>query len=89
MTNTHNLDENASEFFEFILGGNNYRMRYPNAEEAEEAQKLENEEKRTEWLYNFIEPVSKEAPPIREALKKINVKKMVKFNQMVISEFSE
>lgn len=88
MTDPINLDtETDQEFFEFIVDGKNYRMRYPTTEEVEHSQKLEDDEKKSEWLYSFIEPVEKDTPAIRDVLKKKNIKFLKRFNEMIITEF--
>lgn len=83
---TYNLDEDAAEHFEFILQGNKYRMRYPTTEEIEQADKLETDEQKNDVVYEYISPVDN-APPVREVLKKVNIKVVKKFNQMVRTEF--
>lgn len=88
MTDPINLDtETDQEFFEFIVDGNNYRMRYPTTEEVEGAQKLKDDENKADWLYSFIQPVNKESQPIKEVLKKKNIKFLKRFNEMVTTEF--
>lgn len=88
MTDTpHNLDQDDQEFFEFVVDGKRYQMRYPTTEEIEQSQKIESNEKKTEWLYGFITSLDKDAPAIAQVLKKKNVKFLQRFNQMVITEF--
>lgn len=84
MNQIHNLDEDASEYFEFILKGNTYRMRYPTTEEIEKAGELKTDQEKTQWMYSFI---TSDGPPIEEALKKTNIKAVRKFNEMVTTEF--
>ena len=89
MTNPiHNLDEDAAEYFEFILGGHTYKMRYPTTEDVEAADKLSTDEEKKAWMYSFIAPVG-EAPSIDEALKKSNIKVVRNFNTMISTEFGE
>jgi hypothetical protein len=88
MTN-YNLDEDATEFFPFTLGGKEYKMRYPTTEEVEKSRSIKTDEKRVEWLYSFIEPVTEGAPPVRDVLKAKNIKVLQKFNKMILTEFSE
>lgn len=90
MSDLHNLDEQAADDFGFILNGHEYRMRYPTTEETVKAQDAKDDtEKQLEWLYGFITPVKPESPQIKEALAKVNVKKLQKFTAMVTAEFSE
>jgi hypothetical protein len=84
----HNLDEGATDSFEFIMGGHTYSMRYPNTEEITEAEKLASDsDKQVQWFYSFITPVG-EGPSIEETIKKANIKLVKRFNQMVAAEFS-
>ena len=85
---THNLDEGATDSFEFVMGGHTYSMRYPNTEEIAEAEKLSKEtDKQVQWFYSFITPVGK-GPSIEDAMKKANIKLVKRFNKMVADEFS-
>jgi len=90
---THNLDENTQEYFEFILGGNTYKMRYPNTEEILEAKKLTddtetgNSKEQLKWVYKFIS-AEEGVPSIEEAVNHSNIKKLNKFNKMLQEEFS-
>lgn len=91
---TYNLNDNVNEYFEFILGGFTYRMKYPTVEETEQVQadikkarEDKDEDKIAETMYRFISSENIEAPDIREALKKQNIKVMQNFNKMIESEF--
>lgn len=88
MTNTvHNLDD-ATEHFEFTLGGHTYKMRYPTTEEVEKAQKEKKSDVEiSEWMYSYIESVSDGAPEFKDAIRKSSVKVLSKFNQMIEVEF--
>lgn len=81
-----NLDD-TPENFEFILGGHTYQMRYPTTEEVEKSVGMD-EDKQTEWMYSFITAVSEGAPSIAETIKKVNVKKMKAFANMISEEFA-
>lgn len=92
---TYNLNDNVQDYFEFILGGHTYKMKYPTVEETENIQKLLSEAKEdsdsTEILsqmYQFISSDDEKAPPIAEALKKQNIKVIQNFNEMIKTEFS-
>lgn len=92
MTNQpYNLDD-ATEFFEFTLKGNKYKMRYPTTEEVEKAQKDQGKDqdpqKIQEWMFSFIEPVD-DAPDFKGELKKSSVKVLTRFNQMIEAEFMD
>jgi hypothetical protein len=89
MSNNYDLDQDGVESFRFKLGGNEYDMRYPTTEEIQSAQKMKDEDAKTKWVYTFITPVVEASPPIEEALKKVNVKVLQKFNHMIKTEFTE
>lgn len=83
----YNLDDEAGEdFFEFVLNGIQYRMRYPTTEEVEKQDKLSDSEK-DKWSFSLITPVNDTDPSIEEALKQVNVKKVQRFTQMIRTEF--
>jgi hypothetical protein len=84
----YNLDADPQESFEFVLGGNTYKMRYPTTEEVQTAQSLKDATKQLEWVYGFITPENPEAQPIEDALKTVNVKVLQKFNAMIKAEFN-
>lgn len=88
MNQIHNLDEDSAEYFEFILKGNSYRMRYPTTEEIEVASKLKTDEEKNKAVFDYITPVN-DAPPIQDVLKQSNIKIYRKFNDMVKTEFGE
>lgn len=88
MTN-YNLDQDIAEDFPFQLGGHTYKMRYPTVEETAEAGKLKKSEDINAWMYSFITPVTEGAPPIADALKKVNVKVMQEFSKMISTEFMD
>lgn len=83
------LDKDIPDSFDFELGGKIYRMRYPIAEEVDEARKKISKPNfdYKKWMYTFIDPID-DAPPIEEALKKVNVKVISEFNRMITEEFN-
>lgn len=83
---SYNLDQDTPEYFEFILGGNTYKMVYPTTEEIDLMRKEKDDEKRGEMMFNKIEPVTENAPNINDALKKKNVKVLSAFYKMVKAE---
>jgi hypothetical protein len=86
---TYNLDESVNEGFEFILGGHTYKMRYPTTEEIQKGQEFkDNSPEQMDWLYSFISCDDKDAPLIKDAMKKVNVIKLQKFATMLKTEFT-
>ena len=102
----HNLDDDVTEHFEFVLKGKRYKMRYPTTEETEQSRdKIKTLKKKyekdvdksiqavedfyQEWMYSFISKVDEDAPDIKTALLKSNVKLVKNFSSMIESEFGE
>lgn len=83
---SYNLDQDTPEYFEFILGGNTYKMVYPTTEEIDLMRKEKDDEKRGEMMFEKIKPVTDGAPSIDEALKKKNVKVLSHFYKMIKDE---
>src|SRR5437867_9010791 len=87
----YNFDEGTTpEYFEFILGGQNYRVRYPTTEEIEKVSDLIAEDKQNEimdYIYSFIAPVNKEAPSIKDALKNKSILVRNKVQSAILKEF--
>lgn len=84
---SYNLDEQQPEYFDFTLGGHQYRMRYPTTAEALAGKAIDDGEKGLKWMCGFIEKVDKEAPDIEETLKNVSIKVMQSFNSMIKKEF--
>lgn len=84
----YDLDDGNVESFRFKLGGNEYDMRYPTTEEVQEAQKIKSDEEKAKWIYTFITPVVETSPSVEDALQKVNVNVLKKFNAMIKAEFS-
>lgn len=83
----YNLDE-TPEFFEFVLGGHKYKMRYATTEEVEEARRnLKTNKEKEKWVSQFISSDDKEAPPITKALAKATVKQLHAYNRMLEEEY--
>jgi hypothetical protein len=98
----YNLSDNVKDSFEFSIDGLTYNVKYPLVEELESMQNIskeieiktkkgesvtELEEKSQDWMYDFITPVTNDAPSIKETLKKQNFKVMQNFNTMFKTEF--
>lgn len=84
---SHNLDEDNAEFFEFILKGNTYRMRYPTPDELKEIAEEKDKSTQEKRIYSFIDPVTPDAPPLQETLNKTPINVVLRFNKMVTDEF--
>lgn len=84
---SYNLDDEAPEYFDFILGGHNYRMRYPTTAEALAGKVVKDGQEGLKWLCSFIDKLDDKAPGIYDALQKITVKRLQAFNAMVAKEF--
>lgn len=91
MNKIHNLDESVSEYFDFIVKGHTYRFRHLNTEEFKELMLLEDKEdsevQTTEFLKQFITPVSEAAPSFEEIYKKMTIPHLRRFTQMIKEEF--
>lgn len=84
---SYNLDEDLQEGFDFILGGHEYKMRYPTLEEVQEAQKIKEDSEQLDWVYSYISTGDKSAPAFADAIKTVNTKTVKKFGEMVKEEF--
>lgn len=83
---TYNLDENIAEYFEFIVGGNTYKMKYPTTDELEVIQKIKDQTKQGEAMLDFISVVTEGAPDILTAMKDKNVQVTKRFRDMIAAE---
>lgn len=88
---SYNLNDNVNENFGFEVGGHSYLMRYPSVEEIEGLQKVikesENDtEKILDYVYAFVS-ADEGTPPLKDVMRKQNVKVMVNFTNMIKSEF--
>lgn len=83
----HNLDEGTSEYFEFVLDGKTYKMRYPTTDEVQALDEEEDAAKSADMLYSFIE-VPEGMPPFKEILGSANVIRGKNFLKMIRKEFS-
>lgn len=87
MSEIHNLDE-VQQYFEFIANGHTYRFRYMTVEEAEEMQKLsEDDAKVRDFLYSFISKVDETAPDFSDVAKKMITPQWIRFRKMIETEF--
>lgn len=88
---SYNLDDNPQEFFDFILGGHTYHMRYPTGSEQEEGSKVlkeQGEQPFLDWMYSFITCDDSDAPSVKDALSSKNVVVARRFNTMIRKEFA-
>lgn len=83
----HNLDEGISEYFQFVLGGFTYKMKYPNTKEIVNIAAEKNTEKQMDLVYSFITSSEESAPKIKDALTQANIKVLQRFNAMIKKEF--
>lgn len=83
----HNLDLDNAEYFEFILKGYTYRMRYPSPNELKAIGEEKDPKVQEEKIYSFIEKVSEDAPPLSEVIGNIPINVLNRFNKMVTDEF--
>lgn len=83
----HNLDLDNAEYFEFILKGHTYRMRYPSPKELKEIGEEKDPKVQEQKVYDYIEPVTPDAPVLKELLEIIPINVLNKFNKMVTEEF--
>ena len=83
---SYNLDENINEYFEFTLGGNVYKMKYPTTKELEDIQKIKEPEEQGEKMLAFISAVTDGAPDILEAMKDKNTQVTKRFRKMIATE---
>lgn len=87
---SYNLDDQATESFEFTLESHIYVMRYPTTEEILENQGLQDKKDggkaMLEWIYGYITPKDPSSPAFPETMKKVNVKKLQRFNEMLKTE---
>lgn len=63
-----------------------YAMRLPTTEEAMKASELD-ETKALDFMLGFVDPKSEGAPPIKEVVKKKNIKWLRRFVAMVKAEW--
>lgn len=88
MSNVYNFDEAASSDAPLILmGGYEYRLRYPTLEEIETMQKAKSDEEKNDLIYKFVEKTKDDQPEFKEVFRKQNIKVLQKFTEMVTKEF--
>jgi hypothetical protein len=100
----YNPTDNVDDNFTFEIRGKKYVMRYPITEEVEEVQNISAKLQKAQddnntdeikklsdsleaYLYGFITPEGHETP-IKEALRKENIRVMRNFNTMIKTELS-
>jgi hypothetical protein len=84
----YNLDD-VAESFNFQLKGHVYAFRYLTLEEADSFREVaDDNDKARDFLYQFITPVSDGAPALDDTFKKMNVKQLKLFLDMVKAELS-
>jgi hypothetical protein len=87
MAEPYNFDtQPVPEYFEFIVGGHRYRMRYPTTEELEKALDMQGKAL-VDYQYSFIEAVEKESPAIADNLKAKSIVFRNRLNAAIAKEF--
>lgn len=90
LNKTYNLDEDVRESFRFTLKGHEYEFKQLTTEELDEFQKFVREKKNdTElrmYFYQFITPVSKDAPQFEDISKQMLTPHWKNFITMVKTE---
>lgn len=84
---SYNLDQDNAEYFEFIIKGNTYRMRYPTLNEMREVAAEKDSAAQDTKIYGFIEAVTEGAPHIADVLGDIPINVVNRFNKLVKDEF--
>lgn len=85
----HDLDDSVLEYFEFRLKGHIYRFRHMNTDEAEELQKLENdEEKSKQFIFGFITKVDPNSPDFSDLAKQMIIPHWRRFRKMIEVEMN-
>lgn len=89
MNEPYNFDEQpVPEYFEFIVGGHKYRMRFPTTEELEKAYSfIDDPEKATEYQYSFVQAIEEGAPVLAENLKDKSIIIRNRINAAIQKEF--
>jgi hypothetical protein len=87
----HNLDENVTEYFEFVVLGHKYKFKHLTTEELEELTRIDkdpqNDTKLKDFLYKFISKTEDTSPEFSEVAKKMLVPHWTKFKEMIKAEF--
>lgn len=89
----YTLDQDTQESFEFEVGGNTYKMRYPTTEEMlamnQRAKEVTDRPliDQLRETYAYITPVSDGAPAIEAVMSGKSVKVLKNFNAMIKAEF--
>lgn len=88
----HNLDEDVSEYFEFILFGKKYKFRYMTSDELTELKDIGDKKGSSEkevlsYIYKFIGKGEEAAPDFVEVSSKMTIAHLKKFLIMVRTEF--
>lgn len=83
----YNLDE-VQEYFQFTAGGKVYKFKHLTTEELQEFVNMKDDnEKSTEYMMQFISSDDPDAPPFKEVYKKFITPQLVKFQEMIRTEF--
>lgn len=90
MSEAHNLDTDVTEYFEFKIFGHIYKFRYLTTAETEEFQTkaTAGRQEFEAFLYQFISPVSPNAPDFKTLAKKMIIPQWRNFTTMIKAEFS-
>ena len=84
---TYNFDEGDNDSPTIIMGGLTYKLFYPVVEDIERIQKLKTDEEINDVIYSFVKKTNDNDPEFKETLKKQSIKVLVKFTEMVKTEF--
>lgn len=88
MSNNYNFDEvDQEDRPTIVMGGLNYKLRYPTVEEVEKLQNLKTDEERTAALYSFIEAEDEKQEKFESIIKKQDIRVFRKFSDMIKTEF--
>jgi len=84
----YDLNESVQEYFEFQVGGVNYRFRHLNTEDLEHLKEIETDEKKSkEFMFSFIDKVDASSLDFSEVAKKMIAPQWIRFRKMIETEF--
>lgn len=86
-TTPYNLDD-VQEHFEFKAGGHIYKFKHMTTEELQEFVNIKDDnDKSMDYILQFITKVDESAPDFKEVYKKFITPQIVKFQEMIKTEF--
>lgn len=86
LNKSYNLDDDVRESFEFTIKGHTYQFRQLTTEEIDAFQKMTGDKEIREHLYQFVSPISKDAPAFTEMAKQMLAPHWKNFIIMVKTE---